>query len=658
MKAKTAFQKITEARTVKILPDGRMVLSLSKVWCHEITTPNAIIEAQANDCDVVFNPNKIFGMIDHVSPAKDTPTAIQGQMIRQWTKKHGINFFDIGRNGVCHVIIPQYGLVMPGDIGIIGDSHGCTHGAFCAFTAGVGTTDLGNGIRTGLWICPPQKVIRVEIFGELPANIFAKDVILRVIQKIGVKGATNCIFEFTGEVVSKMSMEARMTLTNMAVEAGATSGMINADQTTADYLWPILKERHGYTSQATALVDLKKWNSDSNCSYDGVVTIDVSNMKPLITQNYSPSDVVPVSKLDRKHIDQVYIGSCTNGRIEDLRIAAACFAYGDVPVVEGTRCIVNPGSEVIWDMALREGLLEVFKKAGCTVTNPSCGACLGMSCGVIAPGEVALSTTNRNFAGRMGKGGMVHLASPATAAVTAMSGVISEPVREAMEIVMTKTIKGTIPATAIPIPLKTQEVKPIDFADYCKEESDTSIDFSGKACYLERDGETTLANDVNTDEIIPAKYLTEVDKDVFGEHCFEDLNMSVQSSNDLTCSQIIVAGENFGSGSSREHAVWALKATGIKCVIATSFARIFYNNMFNNGMLCIELTKTYMATLARVRPTKISINLGAGRVSWHDSRANGHRSFKLTEEQRELIRSGGSMNYMFKLAAEIQAQAS
>ncbi|MEK6705937.1 MAG: aconitase/3-isopropylmalate dehydratase large subunit family protein, partial [Bdellovibrionota bacterium] len=420
---KTAFQKVTEGHLVKTLPDGRMVLKLDWVWGHEITTPNAILDAQARGCDMVFNPNGIKMMIDHVNPAKDTASAVQGKIVREWSAKHGIEFLDVGRSGICHAIIPEKGWILPGQIGIMGDSHTCTHGAFCAFTAGVGTTELENGIITGLWICPPQKVIRVNFIGILPANVFAKDLILSLINKIGVSGATNAVLEFGGNIIDEMNMEGRMTITNMAVEAGATSGMMMADLKTINYLWPVIGKK--YLSKVSTFYEFVKWGSDSDAVYDQTIDIDVTGMVPVITNNYSPGDVVSVATLSGKKVDQVYIGSCTNGRIGDLRVAANIFKI-EGKVANKIRCIVVPATQHIYEMALQEGLIEIFVKAGCFVSGPNCGACLGMSCGVLAPGEVCVSTTNRNFRGRMGMGGMVHLVSPATAAITAIKGVISE----------------------------------------------------------------------------------------------------------------------------------------------------------------------------------------------------------------------------------------
>lgn len=642
MKGKTAFQKIVDFHLQKILPDGRMVLGLDRVWCHEITTPNAILDAQGRGCDVVFNPNRIKTMIDHVNPAKDTASAVQGKILREWSRKHGIEFLDVGRNGVCHAVIPEMGWIAPGEIGIMGDSHTCTHGAFCAFAAGVGTTDLEGGIITGLWVCPPQKVIRVNFVGKLPENVFAKDLILFLIAKIGVNGATNAILEFGGSVIEKMSMESRMTITNMAVEAGATSGMMMVDETTIKYLWPVLKQ--GYTHprlEDAALDNLSGWNSDPDCKYDKVIDIDVSSLEPMITQNYSPGDVVSVKKLAGKKVDQVYIGSCTNGRIEDLRIVVNIFKRLRRRVADNVRCIIVPATQRVYEQALKEGLIEIFAASGCYVSGPTCGACLGMSCGVLAPGEVCVSTTNRNFPGRMGKDGMVHLASPATAAFTAIEGVITVP---NFDFCCSPIYPKQFWAKAKPSKWEEKTVQKINYKALATSQSGPTKDFSGKAFYLEMD-------DVDTDQIVPAKYLTETDKTKFGEYCLEDVPISQKDRALLRQCQILVAGENFGCGSSREHAVWALEAAGIRCVIAPSFARIFYNNMFNNGLLCVELSEKDIELIFRVKAPEIKIEWEKDSLSLGNLADPIH--FLISEHQKELIRNGGSIGSIIRLAAEV-----
>ncbi len=403
---------------------GTKVLSIDVVLCHEITTPIAINDLVARGKDRVFDPEKIKVVIDHVTPAKDTKTALQGKIMRDWARRQNIrDFFDIGRNGVCHAIFPEKGFIRPGYTVIMGDSHTCTHGAFGAFAAGVGTTDLEVGILKGVCSFRDPETIRINVNGTLSEGVYAKDVILYVIKLLTVNGATDCVMEFQGDVVKAMSMESRMTLCNMAIEAGGTSGVCMPDEVTVDYLWPFISG--DYAEKPAALADFKKWWSDEGCSYKKVIDVDVSDLEPQVTVGYKPDEAKNISEVEGTPVDQIYIGSCTNGRLEDLRVAAA-YLKGKLisPMVRG---IVSPATPKIFRQADEEGIISIFMDAGFCVTNPTCGACLGMSSGVLAPGEVCASTTNRNFSGRMGKGGMVHLLSPAMAAVTAIEGKIADP---------------------------------------------------------------------------------------------------------------------------------------------------------------------------------------------------------------------------------------
>jgi 3-isopropylmalate/(R)-2-methylmalate dehydratase large subunit len=645
------YDKITGKHTKDAIFGGGDVLELDWVWCHEITTPNAILDARKRGCDVVFDRNKVKAMIDHVNPAKDTASAIQGKIVREWAAEHGIEFLDVGRNGVCHAIIPEKGWINPGNVGIMGDSHTCTHGAFGALAVGVGTTELQNGIATGLWICPEQQVIRVNFTGKLPWNVFAKDLILRLIKQIGVKGATNAVLEFGGNVISEMNMEGRMTIANMAVEAGATSGMMLVDEKTIRYLWPSLKER--YRDQEAALDNFSSWNSDLDAKYFKVIDVDVTDMVPAITYNYSPGEVADVKSLEGRKVNQVYIGSCTNGRISDLRIAASIIKFLGGKIDSNVRCVVVPATQLVYEQALKEGLIETFVKAGCFVSGPTCGACLGMSCGVIAPEEVCVSTTNRNFPGRMGKDGMVHLVSPATAATTAMEGVITEPDNELCRVAVDD--EAQLPVfRACPTDWKNVPASKPDYAKLFQGiGSGTVRDFSGEVFYLP-------ADNVDTDQIIPAKYLNETKKEVFGQHCLEDAPISPADRPKLYQSKILVVGDNFGCGSSREHAPWALAAAGIRCVIAPSFARIFRENMFANGLLCIPLDKETVDGLMKSRPEKISIDLEKELIRWtHKKGKEGDSpvcdTLPISEYHKGLVESGDSVGFMFKLAAELAA---
>lgn len=418
---KTIAQKIFDNHLIDSPFPNTYVLKLDRVFCHEITTPVAINDLVDRGKDKVFDCTKIKAVIDHVSPAKDSKTATQEKILREWAKRNNIkDFFDIGANGVCHAIFPEKGYVRPGYTVIMGDSHTCTHGAFGAFAAGVGTTDLEVGILKGVCSFRNPKTIKFVLNGKLKDGVYAKDVILFIIKTIGVNGATNCVIEFTGPVVDSFDMESRMTLCNMAVEAGATSGICYPDKTTVEYLWDFIKDE--YKTKEDAISDYSKWISDKDAEYEKIYELDLSNLEPLVTFGYKPDQVKTVAEMEGTHVDQVYIGSCTNGRISDLRIAAQVLKGKHI--ADGVRGIVSPATPKIFKQAMEEGILSIFMDAGFCITNPTCGACLGMSNGVIADGEVCASTTNRNFNGRMGKGGMVHLMSPATAAASAIKGSI------------------------------------------------------------------------------------------------------------------------------------------------------------------------------------------------------------------------------------------
>ncbi len=419
---KTIAQKIFDAHQIDKPFEDTTIVKLDAVFCHEITTPIAITDLMARDMDRVFDPTKIKAVIDHVTPAKDSKTAEQGKILRDWARRHQIkDFFDIGRNGVCHAIFPEKGFVRPGYTIIMGDSHTCTHGAFGAFAAGVGTTDLEVGILKGVCSFKEPKTMKFELTGQLPKGVYAKDAILYIINQIGVNGATNCVMEFAGNIVEEMSMESRMTLCNMAIEAGGTSGICYPDMTTVDYLWPFIQDE--FDSKEQALEEYSQWTSDADAKYEAVYTYDLSDLEPMVTFGFKPDQVKPVTEMVGTKIDQVYIGSCTNGRIEDLRIAAQVLKGKTIS--DNLRGVLSPATPAIYQMALKEGLIDIFMEAGFCVTNPTCGACLGMSNGVLAEGEACASTTNRNFNGRMGRGGMVHLMSPATAAATAIEGLIT-----------------------------------------------------------------------------------------------------------------------------------------------------------------------------------------------------------------------------------------
>ena len=422
----TITEKIFAAHLRDTPTPGNMVLDIDVIMCHEITTPIAIVDLMEKGMDRVCDPKRIKAVIDHVTPAKDSKTATQAKIIRDWARRHQIeDFFDIGRNGVCHALFPEKGFIRPGNTVIMGDSHTCTHGAFGAFAAGVGTTDLEVGILKGVCAFRAPKSLKVEVTGTLPKGVGAKDLILNIIKQLTVSGGTDMVIEFHGPAIAAMSMAARMTLCNMAVEAGATSGVCQPDLVTARYLWPFIKDE--YASPEAAADAFAQWRSDADAAYERVLTVDASALAPQVTFGYKPDKVRDITEMEGTRIDQVYIGSCTNGRIEDVREAAA--VVRGKTIADSVRAILVPATPAVYSQALEEGLIKIFMDSGFCVSNPTCGACLGMSNGVLAEGEVCASTTNRNFNGRMGKGGMVHLMSPASAAAAAIAGAIADPRR-------------------------------------------------------------------------------------------------------------------------------------------------------------------------------------------------------------------------------------
>jgi 3-isopropylmalate/(R)-2-methylmalate dehydratase large subunit len=410
----TITEKILAAHCGReIVRPGELInAEIDVIMCHDVTTTPAIDLLKAHGNLHVAYPERVVIMPDHFVPNKDIKSAEMVAKIRRWAKEEKIEkFYEIGRHGVCHALLPEQGHVRPGTTIICADSHTSTHGALGAFATGIGSTDLAAALATGeLWFKVPETIL-IKIQGTLRKGVFAKDVILEIIRRIGVDGALYKAMEFTGNVVDELSVESRMTLCNMAIEAGAKSGIINPDEKTLDYV------------QARSNESFDVYTSDPDAEYSDVIDIDVSDLEPLVALPHLPSNGKPVSEIGDIPIDQAWLGSCTNGRIEDLRKAAA--EMKGKKVAEGVRMIVVPATSDIWKQANREGLLDIFMEAGATVSTPTCGACLGGHMGILAAGERCISSTNRNFVGRMGSPeSEVYLASPATVAASAIAGKI------------------------------------------------------------------------------------------------------------------------------------------------------------------------------------------------------------------------------------------
>lgn len=398
-----------------IVKPGELVdAKIDIVMCHDVTTPPALSMLVEKGIDKVFDREKIVVTPDHFQPAKDIKSAELHKRLDEWARRHKIKYYyKIGRAGVCHALLPEQGHIRPGEVIVGPDSHTCTYGAFAAFSTGVGSTDAAAAIATGqLWFKVPGS-IKFVLNGSLGAGVYSKDVILAIIARIGTDGALYKAMEFVGPALADMSMEARMTMTNMAIEAGAKSGIIGFDDVTKKYLDEHLKDKKEYTV----------YESDGDAEYEAVEEFDCSKIEPMVALPHLPSGGVSISECAGKEMDQAYIGSCTNGRIEDLRIAAKIIKGKQVAI----RTLIVPATPSIWKQAKDEGLFDVFYDAGCVIAAPTCGACLGGFMGILASGEKCVSTTNRNFVGRMGHPkSEVYLASPATAAASAVEGKLAD----------------------------------------------------------------------------------------------------------------------------------------------------------------------------------------------------------------------------------------
>ncbi len=393
------------------LIEGKLDLVLG----NDITTPVAITEFDKAGLTEVFDRDKIAIVLDHYTPCKDIQAARLCAKARDFAKRFSItNFFDVGQVGVEHALLPEKGLTAPGEVIIGADSHTCTYGALGAFSTGVGSTDMAAGMATGkLWFKVPD-AIRVELKGKLSPYVSGKDVILHLIGMIGVDGALYQSLEFTGEGVAQLEMDDRFTICNMAIEAGGKNGIFPVDDKTRAYL------------QGRVSREWTAFEADADAVYSRTVTIDLSALEPTVSLPHLPSNTKTVSQVAGTAIQQVVIGSCTNGRIKDLREAAAILKGRKV--ANGVRCIVIPATQDIVKQCLAEGLVDIFLDAGCAFSTPTCGPCLGGHMGVLADGERCVSTTNRNFVGRMGPtDSEIILASPAVAAASAVKGCVADP---------------------------------------------------------------------------------------------------------------------------------------------------------------------------------------------------------------------------------------
>ena len=397
---------------------GQLIMAkLDLVLGNDITSPVAIGEFEKFGLDRVFDRDRIAMVPDHFAPNKDIKAATQCKCVRTFARRMGItNYFEVGQMGVEHALLPEKGLVSAGDVVIGADSHTCTYGALGAFSTGVGSTDMAAGMATGkAWFKVPQ-AIRFNLSGSFRPFVGGKDLILHIIGMIGVDGALYKTMEFSGPGVASLSMDDRFTVCNMAIEAGGKNGIFPVDDATLEYL-----------RQAGAKEPVI-FESDPDASYEAVYDIDLSQIRSTVAFPHLPENTRTIDECGDVAVDQVVIGSCTNGRISDLRMAASVLKGRHV--AEGMRCLIIPATQKIWRQAMDEGLFDIFMDAGCVISTPTCGPCLGGYMGILAEGERCVSTTNRNFVGRMGHvKSEVYLAGPAVAAASAVAGRIADPAK-------------------------------------------------------------------------------------------------------------------------------------------------------------------------------------------------------------------------------------
>jgi 3-isopropylmalate/(R)-2-methylmalate dehydratase large subunit len=401
----------------EVSPGEIVEARIDSAMVHDLTGPMTVQSWRKLEETKIQDPDRLVVIFDHLVPPPTEQAANAQQTMRNFVEEQGIkNFYDIGRGGICHQVMPEKGHVHPGDVIVGADSHTCTYGAFGSFSTGIGSTEMAAVLATGrLWFKVPR-TIKVNVHGSFAPFVASKDLILHVLGKLGVSGANYAGIEFTGPTIEDMSMPGRMTLCNMSVEAGAKTGIVAPDTKTVEYL------------SARGRGAFETLRSDEDAKYERTIDVEASTLSPQIARPHSPDNVGPVEQLPETRVDQAFLGSCTNGRTEDLRIAAR--------TLEGrrlhnhVRMIVTPASQEVYRECLREGFLDVLTESGATVTNPGCGVCIGIHMGVLGPGEVCVSSSNRNFVGRMGSPqAQIFLASPATVAASAITGKITDPRR-------------------------------------------------------------------------------------------------------------------------------------------------------------------------------------------------------------------------------------
>ncbi|KAK3390537.1 aconitase family-domain-containing protein [Podospora didyma] len=647
----TLYDKVFQAHIVDEKLDGTILLYIDRHLVHEVTSPQAF-EGLKTAGRKVRRPDCTLATTDHNVPTtsrktlkdigsfiKEDDSRTQCVTLEENVKDFGITYFGLSdkRQGIVHVIGPEQGFTLPGTTVVCGDSHTSTHGAFGALAFGIGTSEVEHVLATQCLITKRSKNMRIQVDGELAPGVSSKDVILHVIGQIGTAGGNGSVIEFSGSVIRALSIEARMSICNMSIEAGARAGMVAPDEITFEYLkGRPLAPKYGSDEWNKAVAYWKSLSSDPNAKYDIDLHIDGKDIIPTVTWGTSPEDVVPITgvvpdpetfdsegkKVAGRRmleymgltagtpmqdivVDKVFIGSCTNSRIEDLR-AAAHVVKGKKIAANIKRALIVPGSGLVKDQAEAEGLDKIFTEAGFEWREAGCSMCLGMNPDILAPKERCASTSNRNFEGRQGAQGRTHLMSPVMAAAAAIVGKLAD-VRNLSEYKASPHIAAAITPNSPPSKAHVDERVETDDAEKehigdQPEDSSPQVNTSVRGTSAGLPKFTILKGiaapmekaNIDTDAIIPKQFLKTIKRTGLGVALFYEWRYKDGEENpDFVLNKepyrnakiIVCTGENFGCGSSREHAPWALNDFGVRSVIAPSFADIFFNNSFKNGML-------------------------------------------------------------------------
>ncbi|KAL9090525.1 MAG: hypothetical protein Q9165_005286 [Trypethelium subeluteriae] len=651
---RTLYDKVFDDHIVDEKLDGTVLLYIDRHLVHEVTSPqafeglrNAKRKVRRPDCtlattdhNIPTTPRKNFKNVTQFIEEQDSRT--QCETLEDNVKAFGLTYFGMGdkRQGIVHIIGPEQGFTLPGTTVVCGDSHTSTHGAFGALAFGIGTSEVEHVLATQTLITRRSKNMRVQVDGPLAPGVSSKDIILHVIGKIGTAGGTGHVIEYCGSAIRALSMEARMSICNMSIEGGARAGMVAPDETTFEYLKDRpLAPKFGTPEWDRAVRNWSNLKSDPDAKYDREVFIDSKEIAPTVSWGTSPQDVVPITgvvpgpndfKEESKKqaceraleymgltagtpmqdivLDKIFIGSCTNSRIEDLRTASR-IVQGKKIAPNLKRAMVVPGSGLIKKQAESEGLDKIFLDAGFEWREAGCSMCLGMNPDILSPQERCASTSNRNFEGRQGAGGRTHLMSPAMAAAAALVGRLADvrKIASASEYTPVKAEPKVELDPSVDDPVTDEDLDRILDLPEGEASQGNSVGSGGPAGgtgmppfkQLKGIAAPMDRSNVDTDAIIPKQFLKTIKRSGLGTALFHawrydhnsgaDQKDFILNTEPYRKAKILVAGENFGCGSSREHAPWALLDFGIICVIAPSFGDIFFNNTFKNGMLSIEI---------------------------------------------------------------------